>query len=91
MFTVFIPIDSTILTVGNRMITALVIGLADSVISLLIMAYVYYKLFGSGGVRKFLYLAHELNHITNEQNRSPQTIEDCASNIMLYQPDLITL
>ena len=45
MLSVFIPIDSTRLVMGNRMAASLAIALADAILSFLIMGLIYYKLF----------------------------------------------
>ncbi len=45
MFAVIIPIDFTLLEVGDKMGGALIIGAADSFISLIIIGSIYYTLF----------------------------------------------
>lgn len=84
MLAVLIPIDSTILTAGNKMITALAIALADSVVSLLISLYLYLILFVRAHVRSYCILASDAHHITSQPITSMDTIESCTSQEILH-------
>lgn len=84
MLAVLIPIDLTILTAGNKMITALVIALADSVVSLLISLYLYIILFMRAHIRSYCILAGDSHHITNQPITNMDTIEDCTSQDILH-------
>jgi hypothetical protein len=45
MFAIFIPIDCTLLSLGDKMVAALAVAAADSLVSLLIILYEYNVLF----------------------------------------------
>lgn len=50
LFVIFIPIDCTLLTLGNRIIVAEAVALAISICSLIIAIYQYYTCFIKFGV-----------------------------------------
>lgn len=64
MFAVFIPIDCTLLTIGDRMVATLAIAATDSVISLLIIAYQYGMMFTRLGINGYCQLARDTQHST---------------------------
>lgn len=84
MLVVLIPIDSTILTSGNKMSTALSIALADSVVSLFISLYLYIMLFMKAQIRFYCMLARDAHHTTNQPITNMDTIEDCTSQDILH-------
>jgi len=73
MFSVVLPIDRTILTAGEKMIAALSIALADSIISFLITLYAYSIQFIQQPVLNFCILAADTNHATTEPATDMQT------------------
>lgn len=66
MFAVFIPIDCTLMNIGEKMIAALAIAAADSVISLLIILYQYHLLFARSTILSYCLLARDTYHATGE-------------------------
>ncbi len=64
MFAAIIPIDYLLLEVGNKMAGALIIGAADSLISLIILVCVYNVFFVKDQMQHYCELARDTYHAT---------------------------
>lgn len=84
MFAVIIPIDAVVLKMTEKMPIALAIAAADSFISLLIICYHYYSLFGHRTVENYCILARDTFHATHEPVESLTHLHHCTSNTVLY-------
>jgi hypothetical protein len=84
MFAVIIPIDCTLLTIGDKMPVALGIAAADSLVSLLIVIYKYYALFVNRPIEKYVLLARDILHVTAEPITSFQSEATCTSETVLF-------
>jgi hypothetical protein len=84
MFAVIIPIDCIILAPGDKMLVALAIAAADSVVSLLLVVYQYYILFKTAPILSYCLLARDTHHSTAEPVTNLSSIETCTSQEMLH-------
>jgi hypothetical protein len=63
---IFLPIDATLLTTGNRILAAEGVALAVSLFSSLLLAHQYHLLFRKYGLLGFLQMARDTQHATPE-------------------------